>query len=69
MDDSREEHWSDVDDEGEDKKKIHDLRWEVYVKENEYLIKMEVFFPVPHPKWGGIVWTYAKDHAGQNRKV
>ena len=29
-----EEHWRDVAEEGEDKKNIHALRWEVYVKEN-----------------------------------
>ena len=28
----REEHWRDVDEEGEDKKKIHALRWGVYIK-------------------------------------
>ena len=31
MDEIREEHWRDVAEEG-DNKKIHDLRWEVYVK-------------------------------------
>ena len=28
----REEHWRDVSEEGDDKKKIHALRWEVYIK-------------------------------------
>ena len=28
----RDEHWRDVAEEGDDKKKIHELRWEVYVK-------------------------------------
>ena len=35
----REEHWRNLSEEGDDKKKIHALRWEVYVKEKEYLIK------------------------------
>ena len=39
MYDSREEHWMDVAEEGDNKKKIHDLRWEVYVKEKEESIK------------------------------
>ena len=60
--DSREEHWSDVDDEGEDKKKIHDLRWEVYVKEKEELTKREFSVSVPHPKGGAIFWNCVKDH-------
>ena len=29
---SLEEHWRDIAEEGEDKKKIHALRWEVYLK-------------------------------------
>ena len=29
LDGIREEHWRDVADEGDDKKKIHSLRWEV----------------------------------------
>ena len=33
MDDSREYHWRYVAEGGEKKKKIHTLRWEVYVKE------------------------------------
>ena len=32
MDKRREEHWRDVSDEGENKKKMYALRWEVYVK-------------------------------------
>ena len=32
MDEIRDEHWRDVAEEGDDKKKIYDLRWEVYVK-------------------------------------
>ena len=37
----REYHWMDVDEEGEDKKKIHALRWEVYVNDKEDLLKRE----------------------------
>ena len=32
IDEIREEHWRDVAEEGDDKKKIHVLRWEVYGK-------------------------------------
>ena len=30
MDEIREEHWRGVAEEGDDKKKIHDLRWELH---------------------------------------
>ena len=39
MDDTREEHCRGVDYYGNYKKKIHALRWEVYVQEKEDLIK------------------------------
>ena len=55
LDAIREEHWRDVSEEGEDKKKIHDLRWEVYVKEKEELTKREFSVSVPHPKERAIV--------------
>ena len=32
MEDSREEHWRDVDYYGKDKNKIQDLRWDVYTR-------------------------------------
>ena len=35
----REENWRDVDEEGNNKKKFHELMWEVYVKYNKELIK------------------------------
>ena len=39
MDDSGEEHWRDVAEEGDDNKNIFALRWEIYIKEKEELIK------------------------------
>ena len=39
IDVTREEHWRDVAEDGDDKKNIHALRWEVYAKEEEKLIK------------------------------
>ena len=45
MDTMMEEHWRDVDEEGEDKKKIHALRWEIYIKEKEELIKIYFWCP------------------------
>ena len=41
MDGTRNEHWRGVAEDGDDKKNIHDLRWEVYFKYNEYLIKRD----------------------------
>ena len=32
LDAIREEHWRDFSEEGDDKKEVHALRWEVYVK-------------------------------------
>ena len=53
LDEIREEHWRGVAEECDDKKNIHALRWEVYTKEKEDLIKREFLVPVPHPKGGG----------------
>ena len=62
QDEIQEDHWRDISDEGDDKKDIHALRWEVYVKEKQELIKREFLVSVPHPKGGAIVWTCVKDH-------
>ena len=35
----REDHWKDAAEEGDDKKKICALRWKIYVKDKEDLIK------------------------------
>ena len=51
------EHWMDVYEECDNKKKMHDLRWEIYVQENNELIKT-----VPHPKGGNIVWNGVNDN-------
>ena len=50
----RDEHWMYVTEEGENKKNIHALRWEVYVKDNEILIKRLFSVSVPHTKGGNI---------------
>ena len=62
LDEIREEHWRDVAEEGDDKKKIHALRWELYIKEKGELIKREFSLSVPHPKGGAIFGTCVKDH-------
>ena len=49
----REDHWMDVAEEGDYKKKIHVLRWEVYVKDKEDFIKGYFLVSFPHPKGGG----------------
>ena len=45
-----EDNWRDLAEENNDKKKIHALRWNVYVKEKEELIAREFSVSVPHPK-------------------
>ena len=62
MEDSRQEHWRDVPHYGEEKSKINALRWDVYTKYNEELIKKYFSVFVPHPKGGGIIWTCVKDN-------
>ena len=62
LDAIREEHWRDFSDEGDNNNKIHVLRWQVYVKDKEGLIKREFSVSVPHPKGGATVWTCVKDH-------
>ena len=52
MNEIRDEHWRYVDEEGDNKKNIHDLRWELYVKEKEELIKREFSVSVPILKGG-----------------
>ena len=34
MEDSREENWRDFSEDGEDKRKIHDLRLDFYIRDN-----------------------------------
>ena len=58
----REDHWRDSAEGNEDKKKIHALRWNVYVKEKEELITRAFLVSVPKPKGGTIVWACVKDH-------
>ena len=60
MEDSREEHWRDVAEYGEDKNNNHELRWDVYTRYEEELIKRYVLVSVLYPKGGNIVWTCAK---------
>ena len=52
----------------DDKKKIHALRWCVYVKDKEELITRSFLVSVPHPKGGKIVWTYVKDHVIEEKE-
>ena len=61
MEDSREEHWRYVAEDGEDNSKIHSLGWDVYTKQKGKLIKKCVLVYVPHQRGGDIVWTCVKD--------
>ena len=58
----RKDHWKDVAEEGDNKKNIHALMWDLYAKEKQKLIKREFLVPVPHLKGGAIVWNCVKDH-------
>ena len=67
MEDSRfdiigEDNWRDLSEENKNKKKIHALIWNVYVKEKDELITRAFLVSVPHPKLGTIVGTYVKYH-------
>ena len=55
FDEIREDHWGYLAEESNDKKKIHALRWCVYVNEKEELIMRSFLVSVPHPKGGGKV--------------
>ena len=55
LDEIWEDHWRDIAEGNDDKKKIHALRWELYVKEKEEMIKRKSLVLVPHPKGGAIV--------------
>ena len=57
-----EDNWRDLTEENNDKKKIHALRWNVYVKEKEELITRAFLVSVPHTKEGEIVGTFVKYH-------
>ena len=45
MDAIRYDHWKDVAEEGDDKKKMHALRWEMYVKYRDNLINRDFWCP------------------------
>ena len=72
MDDIRfDKIWGDhlryLAEESNDNKKIHALRWCVYVKDKEELITRSFSVSVPHPKGGKIVWTFVKDHVLEDK--
>ena len=52
LDAIREEHYRGVSKEGEYKKNIHVLRWEVYVKEKQQLINIYILMYVSYKKRG-----------------
>ena len=53
MDDSRVDHWRDVSEEGDNKKNICALGWEVYIKEKWGLRNRQLLVSITHPKGGG----------------
>ena len=58
MDAIRKEHWRDFTEEGDDKKNIRSLRWEVYVKYKEDFIEREFWVSYSNPK-GGVLFGLA----------
>ena len=69
MEDSRAYHWRDVDEYGEDNIKIRALRWYVYTREKEYLIKRKFSVSVLHPKGKNIVWNCVKDDISRKMRT
>ena len=63
-----EDHWRDLAEESNNKKKIHALRWCVYVNEKEEIITRSFSVSVPHPKGGKIAWTCVKDHVIEEKE-
>ena len=45
MDEIRDDHWRYVSEEGDNKKKMHALRWDMCVKEKEELINRDFWCP------------------------
>ena len=69
MDEIRDDHWRDVSKEGDNMKKIHALRWDVYIKEKQELTKREFLVSIPYLKGGGVVWTCMKYNIiGENQQ-
>ena len=62
MEVSMQDHWRGVAEDGQDNSKIHALRWDLYTREKQDLIKRQFLVSVLHPKWGVIVWTCVKDN-------
>ena len=68
MEDIREDNWRDVFEDANDKKKIHALRLEIYVKYQEELIKREFLESVTHPKRGNF-WTFVNNHIIEEKEL
>ena len=59
IEDSKEEHWRDVPENGEDRKNMF---WEIYTREKKEFINIDFLVSVRHPKGGNIVWYCVKDN-------
>ena len=60
--DNREKHWKDVIVENNEYRgKVHDLKWEVYMKQKEF-IKRDFSVVFTHTKGGNVVWTCVEDN-------
>ena len=65
---SREEHWRDIADNGDYKSNIHDLKWDVYTRQKEELMKRKFLVSVPHPKGENIFKTCVKDYITKEKE-
>ena len=69
IEDSGQDHWRDVAEDGDNKQKIHTLRREVYIKEKEELIKVKFSVSVTHLKGGDIFWIFVKDNITKEKEL
>ena len=61
--DDSEQHCKEVEEKDkEDRGRVRALRWEVYMKEKDQLIKRGFLVVVPHMKWGVVVWNCVNDN-------
>ena len=62
MDEIRDKNWRDFAEEGDNKRNIHTLWYEVYVKYKEDFINREFLLSIQYLKGGSIFWTCVNNH-------
>ena len=61
MTDSREDHSRGFYEDDEGRISMHNLIWDVNMKEKQKLINKQFPVGVPNMKWGNIVWAFVKN--------